>query len=47
MSTGRVHYSGEILQKITRKMNGTGVAEMQANVLKPAIKRLVDALASQ
>lgn len=44
VATGRVKYSGEIAQKGTRKMNGTGVAEMQSNVFKPAIVRLVDAL---
>ncbi len=47
VATGRVHYSGEIAQKGTRKMNGAGVAEMQANVLKPAIRRLVEALPPQ
>jgi TolB-like protein len=41
VATGRVQYSSEIAQKGTRKMNGTGVAEMQSNVFKPAIVRLV------
>lgn len=40
VATGRVAYSSEIAQKGTRKMNGVGVAEMHANVLKPAILRL-------
>jgi hypothetical protein len=44
VATGRVKYSGEIAQKGTRKMYGTGVAEMHANVLKPAIVRLVEEL---
>lgn len=42
VATGLVKYSGAITQKGTRKMNGTGVAEMHANVLKPAIVRLVE-----
>jgi len=41
VATGRVTYSSEIVQKGTRKMNSTGVAEMQSNVFKPAIVRLV------
>ncbi len=40
VATGRVVYSSEIAQKGTRKMNGTGVAEMHSNVLRPAIERL-------
>lgn len=44
VATGRVKYSSEIAQKGTRKMNGTGVAEMHANMLKPAIVRLVEEL---
>jgi curli biogenesis system outer membrane secretion channel CsgG len=44
VATGRVKYSSEIAQTGTRKMNGTGVAEMHSNVLKPAIVRLVEEL---
>ena len=44
VATGSVKYSGEIAQKGIRKMNGAGVAEMHANVLKPAIVRLVEEL---
>ena len=44
VATGRVQYSGEIAQKGIRKMHGTGVAEMHANVLKPAIVKLVEQL---
>jgi hypothetical protein len=44
VATGRVTYSGEIAQKGTRMMHGTGVAEMHANVFKPAIVRLVEEL---
>lgn len=41
VATGRVRYSGEIAQKGIRPMHGAGTQEMQANVLKPAIERLV------
>lgn len=41
VGTGRVVYSSTIAQNGTRKMNSTGVAEMQSNVFKPAIERLV------
>jgi curli biogenesis system outer membrane secretion channel CsgG len=41
VATGRVKYSGEIAQKGTRKMYGTGVEEMHSNVFKPAVVRLV------
>lgn len=44
VATGRVRYSSEIAQRGTRKMYGTGVAEMHANVFKPAIVRLVQEL---
>jgi TolB-like protein len=44
VATGRVTYSSEIAQRGTRKMYGTGVAEMHSNVLKPAIVRLIGEL---
>ncbi|MBL8214196.1 MAG: hypothetical protein JNK87_25975 [Bryobacterales bacterium] len=44
VATGRVKYSSDITQKGTRQMYGTGVAEMHANVFKPAIVRLVEEL---
>ncbi|MFN7937601.1 MAG: hypothetical protein U0R19_30005 [Bryobacteraceae bacterium] len=47
VATGRVEYSSEIAQKGIRKMNGSGVAEMQSNVFKPAIVRLVEELGAK
>jgi hypothetical protein len=47
VATGRVQYSSEIAQKGIRKMNGTGVAEMHANVFKPAIVRLVEEIGAK
>lgn len=46
VATGRVKYASEIAQKGTRKMHGSGVAEMHANVLTPAIVRIVGELGS-
>jgi hypothetical protein len=47
VSTGRVRYSGETVQKGTSAMRTTGDAEMQTKVLKPAIAQLTAALVAK
>lgn len=47
VATGSVKNSGEIAQKGTSAMRGTGAAEMQSKVLKPAIQKLTDTLVAK
>lgn len=47
VATGKVRYSGETTQQSTSPMRGTGAAEMQTKVLKPAIEKLTQTIASE
>lgn len=47
VATGKVRYSGETVQQSTSAMRGTGAAEMQTKVLKPAIENLTQTLAAE
>lgn len=47
VATGSVKNSGEIAQKGSSAMRGTGAAEMQTKVFKPAIEKLTETLVAK
>lgn len=47
VATGQVKYSGEFAQSGLRRMQGGSTVEMQANVLKPAIVKMVGEIAGK
>lgn len=47
VATGKVKYSSETVQQSTSPMRGTGAAEMQTKVLKPAVEKIVAEVAAK